>query len=34
MDHHFANCINTTRGTLVNKPVAEAHDLEFASLGT
>ena len=34
MDHHFANCINATRGTLVNRPVAEAHDLECAALST
>jgi len=32
MDHHFANAINMTRGTLTNKAVAEAHDLEFESL--
>jgi alanine dehydrogenase len=32
MDHHFANAINTNRGTLTNQAVAEAHDLEFAPL--
>jgi alanine dehydrogenase len=32
MDHHFANAINMTRGTLTNKAVAEAHDLEFEPL--
>src|SRR5262245_4744660 len=31
-DHHFANAINTNRGKLTNKPVAEAHDLEFEPL--
>ena len=31
-DHHFANAINTNRGTLTNKPVAEAHDLPFEPL--
>lgn len=33
MNSHFANAINMTRGTLVNKAVAEAHDLECESLG-
>jgi alanine dehydrogenase len=28
-DPHFANAINTNRGVLTNKPVAEAHDLRF-----
>jgi alanine dehydrogenase len=28
MDHHFANAINTNRGVLTNKAVAEAHGLE------
>ncbi|MFO0828580.1 MAG: alanine dehydrogenase [Phycisphaerales bacterium] len=32
MDHHFANAINTNRGTLTNQAVAEAHDLEFEPL--
>ena len=32
VDHHFANAINTNRGTLTNKPVAEAHDLPFEPL--
>jgi len=32
MDHHFANAINMTRGTLTNQAVAEAHDLEFEPL--
>ena len=32
MDSHFANSINMTRGTLVNKAVAEAHDLEYEVL--
>jgi alanine dehydrogenase len=31
-DRHFANAINMTRGTLTNRPVAEAHNLEFAAL--
>ena len=31
-DHHFANAINTNRGTLTNQPVAEAHGLEFEPL--
>jgi alanine dehydrogenase len=31
-DPHFADAINMNRGTLTNKPVAEAHDLEFAPL--
>ena len=30
MDHHFSNCINMDRGKLTNKPVAEAHALQFA----
>ncbi len=30
---HFANAINMTRGTLVNRAVAEAHDLECEALG-
>jgi len=34
MDPHFANAINMTRGTLTNRPVAEAHGLEFAALST
>ncbi len=32
MNPHFANAINMTRGTLVNKAVAEAHDLDCESL--
>ncbi len=32
MDPHFANAINMNRGTLTNKPVAEAHQLEFEPL--
>ncbi len=32
MDHHFANAINMTRGTLTNQAVAEAHELEFEPL--
>jgi alanine dehydrogenase len=32
MDPHFADAINTNRGTLTNRPVAEAHDLEFEPL--
>ncbi len=32
-DHHFANAINTNRGLLTNKPVADAHDLSFEPLG-
>jgi alanine dehydrogenase len=32
MDPHFANAINMNRGTLTNKPVAEAHELEFEPL--
>jgi alanine dehydrogenase len=31
-DHHFANAINTNRGTLTNRPVAEAHGLPFEPL--
>ncbi len=31
-DNHFANAINTNRGILTNKPVAEAHDLPFEPL--
>ena len=31
-DHHFKEAINTHHGTLTNKAVAEAHDLEFAPL--
>ncbi len=34
MDHHFANAINTNRGTLTNQAVAQAHDLEFEPLST
>jgi alanine dehydrogenase len=30
MDHHFSDCINMDRGKLTNKPVAEAHGLQFA----
>lgn len=33
MDPHFADAINMNRGTLTNKPVAEAHELEFEPLG-
>ena len=29
LDTHFADAINTNRGTLTNKAVAEAHELEF-----
>ena len=32
MDGHFADAINMNRGTLVNKAVAEAHELEFEPL--
>jgi alanine dehydrogenase len=32
MDPHFADAINMNRGTLTNKPVAEAHDLECEPL--
>lgn len=32
MDHHFANAINMTRGTLTNQPVAEAHGLDCSPL--
>ena len=32
VDHHFANAINTNRGTLTNQPVAEAHNLPFEPL--
>lgn len=31
-DHHFANAINTNRGSLTNQHVAEAHDLPFEPL--
>lgn len=31
-DQHFANAINTNRGTLTNQPVAEAHGLPFEPL--
>ena len=31
-DQHFANAINTNRGSLTNQPVAEAHDLPFEPL--
>ena len=31
-DPHFANAINTNRGSLTNQPVAEAHDLPFEPL--
>ncbi len=34
MNPHFADCINMTRGTLVNRAVAEAHDLEYEALGS
>ena len=30
MDPHFANAVNINRGTLTNKPVAEAHGLTIA----
>jgi alanine dehydrogenase len=33
VDAHFADAINMSRGVLTNKPVAEAHDLDFAPLG-
>lgn len=33
-DRHFANAINTNRGSLTNQPVAEAHDLTFEPLAT
>ena len=33
IDPHFADAINMNRGVLTNKPVAEAHDLEFEPLG-
>ena len=33
-DAHFANAVNMTRGTLTNRPVAEAHDLVFEPLLT
>ncbi len=33
-DCHFANAINTHRGTLTNQPVAEAHDLPFETITT
>ena len=32
IDRHFANAINTNRGTLTNRPVADAHDLPFEPL--
>jgi len=32
-DPHFADAINTHRGRLTNKPVAEAHDLAYEPLG-
>ena len=32
MDPHFADAINMSRGTLTNKAVAEAHELEFEPL--
>ena len=32
MDHNFANAVNINRGTLTNKPVAQAHDLTFEAL--
>ncbi len=32
LDRHFANAVNVDRGRLTNKPVAEAHDLEFSPL--
>ncbi|MHC4414738.1 MAG: alanine dehydrogenase [Planctomycetota bacterium] len=32
MDPHFANAINMSRGTLTNKPVAEAHGLSFETM--
>jgi len=31
-DPHFANAINMNRGRLTNKPVAEAHELDFEPL--
>ena len=31
-DRHFANAINTNRGTLTNQPVAEAHNLPFEAI--
>jgi len=31
-DRHFANAINTNRGVLTNKPVADAHNLPFEPL--
>ncbi len=31
-DPHFASAINMNRGVLTNKPVAEAHNLEFEAL--
>jgi len=33
-DRHFANAINTNRGSLTNQPVAEAHDLTFEPLAS
>jgi alanine dehydrogenase len=32
LDPHFADAINMNRGVLTNKPVAEAHELEFEPL--
>ncbi len=32
MDPHFADAVNMNRGTLTNRPVAEAHGLEFEAL--
>ncbi len=32
MDHNFANAVNINRGTLTNKPVADAHQLNFEPL--
>lgn len=31
-NHNFANAVNISRGTLTNKPVADAHDLLFEAL--
>ncbi|MDZ4754800.1 MAG: alanine dehydrogenase [Phycisphaerae bacterium] len=31
-DHHFANAINTNRGSLTNQAVSQAHDIEFEKL--
>ena len=33
-NHNFANAVNISRGTLTNKPVADAHDLSFEALST